>query len=48
MNLLSKYVQVYDCSAEWKATAGRAQGYGNNSANANEVPTTGKLYVIPM
>lgn len=47
-NLLAKYLQVWNCDNEWKGTAGKAQGFGNDSSVANEVPTSGKVYIIPM
>ena len=48
-NLLVKYAQIYDCPADWKATIGKAQGYTTDPTTAdNAVPTTGKLYVVPM
>jgi hypothetical protein len=47
-NLLAKNIQVWNCDNEWKSTAGKAQGYGTGSSNPNEVPTTGKVFIIPM
>ena len=47
-NLLAKYLQVYNCDSEWKATAGKAQGYNNDATAANVVPTGGKVFIIPM
>ena len=47
-NLLCKNIQVWDCPEEWKATAGKAQGYGTGSGVANVVPETGKVFIIPM
>jgi len=47
-NLIIKYLQVYDCEADWKQTLGQSQGYGTGSGNPNQVPTTGKVYVLPL
>lgn len=47
-NLIIKFLQVYDCEQDWKNTLGRNQGYGTDSTDANEVPTTGKVYVLPL
>jgi hypothetical protein len=47
-NLLIKFLQVYDCEQDWKNTIGKSQGYGNDKAGPNEVPTDGKVYVLPL
>lgn len=47
-NLIIKFLQVYDCEQDWKNTLGRNQGYGTSSTSANEVPTDGKVYVLPL
>ena len=49
-NLLCKNIQVWECSQEWKATAGKAQGYGTGAGSANVVPDDpeGKVFIIPM
>lgn len=47
-NLIIKFIQVYDCEEDWKRTLGQSQGYGTNNNNPNQVPTTGKVYVLPL
>jgi len=47
-NLIIKFLQVYDCEDDWKKTIGKSQGYGIGSTDANPVPTTGKVYVLPL
>lgn len=47
-NLIIKFLQVYDCEDDWKKTIGVSQGYGVGAADANEVPTTGKIFVLPL
>lgn len=44
-NLLTKYIQTYDCPKDWEETLGKAQGY---NAGASTVPQTGKVFIIPM
>lgn len=47
-NLLIKFLQVYDCEDDWKKTIGKSQGYSDDSTAPNEVPTGGKVYVLPL
>ena len=47
-NLIIKYLQVYDCEEDWKRSLGQSQGYGKGIATPNPIPTTGKVFVLPL
>ena len=52
-NLLIKMMDVFNNSKDWRNTAGKAQGYSDPAdikatVYADLVPTTGKLFVIPV
>lgn len=46
-NLISKYMQLYDCEEDWLRTMGQAQGYADN-ADGRTVPTAGAVFVVPL
>jgi hypothetical protein len=52
LNLLSKFVQLYNKPLDWVKTAGRAQGFSDpetvSEVYADEVPVGGKTFIIPL
>lgn len=51
-SLIMKMLDVYNNSNDWKSTTGRSQGYSADPASSanygDAVPSTGKLFVIPV
>jgi len=51
-NLLSKFMDRYMKSDNWQQTIGKAQGYSQESGEAkvyaDAVPSTGKLFIVPL
>lgn len=52
-NLIIKMLDVYNNSKEWRNTVGKSQGYSNPadikaSVYADAVPTTGKVFILPV
>jgi len=51
-SLIMKMLDVYNNANDWKSTTGRSQGYSAdpvaNTAYGDAVPSTGKLFIIPI